>query len=231
MCAHGCVQVLSEDGAVTGRWELCAALLPPSTCGSEASVQLWQFTFAQQRRLGYFHLEYVPSSAGIQRLSVTISLAKPWSDLLRHKDWHLRVIQPSRVKSRRMNFPERETSLLLILYLLPLRRSHLFPGPALSSCVSVLGKIIDGPRLIFVGCFLCSFTSTARGKEFAMGTRKEDAGLKMRKHEEETAKRDGPSIVWSCFSVFVEISRGETEQKLWEWAECFVHSLVKEKRP
>lgn len=39
-----------------------------------------------------FYLEYVPSSAGIQRLSATIRLAKPWSDLLRRKDWHFRVI-------------------------------------------------------------------------------------------------------------------------------------------
>lgn len=41
-----------------------------------------------------FYLEYVPSSPGIQRLPAMIRLAKPWSNLLRRKDWHLRVIPP-----------------------------------------------------------------------------------------------------------------------------------------
>lgn len=48
-----------------------------------------------------FYLENVPSSAGIQRLPATIRLAKPWSNLLWSKDWHLRVIPPPPPKGSR----------------------------------------------------------------------------------------------------------------------------------
>lgn len=211
--------------------------LPPvalkSTCGND-SLRL-----RDKGDRVIFYLEYVPSSAGIQRLPATIRLAKPWSNLLWSKDWHLRVIplhpqkgQEPEKNETRHPLPSPESSLSFIFHMLPLSGVHPFLVPALPSYVLVLREIIAGSRLISSGSVSCNFNTEVGGKGSVLRKREEKTDLKTRKHEEEEIEqsRTGFSLFEVVFPRLCWDLPRERSQKLWECADCIVRSLVKERR-